>query len=101
ATLPASRTAASSLSPLATPSSTHRPVPISPTIRPWTRTPASETRWQTARTAPSVEVFDARAVLLRAGAQRARKLVVPVRLALPALLLEAAPERVMRVVVDR
>ena len=36
-----------------------------------------------------------------AGPQRARELVVPVRLVLAALLLEAAAERVVRVVVHR
>ena len=42
-----------------------------------------------------------RGVLLRAGPQRARELVVPVRLRGVPLLLEAAAERVVRVVVGR
>src|SRR3954451_16383093 len=48
---------------------------------------------------PLVEVADPRAVLVRVRAERARELVVRVRLALAALLLEAAPERVVGVVV--
>src|SRR5213078_3988140 len=42
-----------------------------------------------------------RAVLVRSRPQRARELVVPVRLDVASLLLEAAAERVVRVVVDR
>src|SRR5262249_58320014 len=43
----------------------------------------------------------ARPVLLRCRLERARELVVPVRLEVPSLLLETAAERVVRVVVDR
>src|SRR5206468_10272744 len=50
---------------------------------------------------PSIEVADAGPVVLRAGAERAGELVVRVRLPLAALLLEAAAERVVRVVVHR
>src|SRR5262249_30892738 len=49
----------------------------------------------------SVELFDPRPVVLRAGAERACELVVAVGLALAALLLQAAAERVVRIVVDR
>jgi hypothetical protein len=37
---------------LATPSRTHNPAPISPTISPSATTCAPETRWMTARTVP-------------------------------------------------
>src|SRR5215471_3730859 len=47
-----------------------------------------------------VQVADAGAVLLRGGPEGARELVVPVRLDIPPLLLEAAAERVVRVIVD-
>src|SRR3954469_20453226 len=48
-----------------------------------------------------VELADARAVLVRSRPQRARELVVPVRLEVASLLLQAAAERVVRVVVVR
>src|SRR6185437_10905463 len=117
ATLPASRRASSSPSPRATPSSTQSPRPISPPGP----TRARDTRCTTAlmgrryRRAPRssdcaaglprgallLQLANAGPILVRLGPERARELVVPVRLGVPALLLEAAAERVVRVVVDR
>src|SRR6185437_3407731 len=48
-----------------------------------------------------LQLANAGPILVRLGPERARELVVPVRLGVPALLLEAAAERVVRVVVDR
>src|SRR5437899_4560244 len=48
-----------------------------------------------------LEVADPRGVGLRARLHRACELVVPLRLGVAALLLERAPERVVRVVVGR
>src|SRR5690348_5868825 len=98
ATLPASRAASSSPSPRATPRSTQSPRPISPPGA----TRARETRCTTALTTLKlVELANAGSVLLRPGLQGARELVVRVGLDVPSLLLEAAAERVVRVVVDR
>src|SRR3954447_9010404 len=98
ATLPASRAACSSPSPPATPRRTQRPRPISPPGV----TRAHATRCTTARMRRKlVELADSRAVLVRARPQRARELVVRVRLEVAPLLLKAAAERVVRVVVVR
>src|SRR5439155_17479460 len=98
AILRASRVVCSSPSPPATPSSTQRPRPISPPGV----TRARETRCTTARMRRKlVELADACPILLRSGPKRARELVVPVRLDLSPLFLEAAAERVVGVVVDR
>src|SRR5581483_7882476 len=48
-----------------------------------------------------VQLADARTVLRRSRPQRARELVVPIRLHVPSLLLEAATQGVVRVLVDR
>src|SRR5262249_53157400 len=96
ATLPASRVASSSPSSRATPRSTHRPGPIAPPGV----TCARATRCTTAFTGEQLlEVEDPRPVLLRPRPERARELVVAVRLGLLTLLFEAATERVVGVVV--
>src|SRR5215475_9868056 len=98
ATLPARRKTSSCPSSRATPRSTQSPRPTSPpgVAR------ARATRCTTARMPRTlVQVADARPVLLRRRLEGARELVVPVRLEVPALLLETTSERVVRVVVDR
>src|SRR5262249_3895885 len=66
---------------------------------------ASSVRGRPAEGRPSaellVQVADARLVVRLAGPERPRELVVPVRLVRLALLLEAAAEDVVRVVVVR
>src|SRR5438552_1337423 len=94
---PASRSASASPSSRATPRSTERPDPISPTVSPPTTTRARATRWTTAR--KNRLLADPRAVVLALGLQRAGELVVPARLVLAPEVLEAAPERVVRIVV--
>ena len=95
ATLPASRSASSRVSPSATPSSTHRPGPISPPGRRDAR-PGDPLDDRS-----HIEVADPRRVVGLARPQRAGELVVAVRLGGLALLLQAAAERVVRVVVGR
>src|SRR5215211_4140357 len=104
ATLPARRSAAVASSVSATPRRTQRPCPTAPTTSPETRTRASDTRWTTART-PGARRLAARErverppVLPALRPEERREAKVADRLVRAALLLEAAPEGVVCVVV--